>query len=190
MFNRSISEAIGDNADKDSIVIMGSHGSSGFSEIALGSNAQKVVRDIKNPVYVLKNEVSDFHPKKIVYASSFDEEKMNETLNSVRNICDSYGAELHLLYVNTPSNFRDTASIMRSIQDVAQTYGVDKSRIHVYNHYMVEYGITDFVKNEKFDLIAVPTHGYQGVMRIINFGIVEALVNHVDVPLVSFNINN
>jgi nucleotide-binding universal stress UspA family protein len=50
------------NAKKHNVdlVVMGSHGASGFQEMFVGSNTEKVVRNSDVPVLVIKKEEEDF----------------------------------------------------------------------------------------------------------------------------------
>ena len=49
------------NAD---LIVMGSHGTSGFSKVFIGSNTEKIVRLADSPVLTIKNEIEDFVIKK------------------------------------------------------------------------------------------------------------------------------
>lgn len=43
---------------------------------------------------------------------------------------------------------------------------------------------------EKFDLIAMPTHGRKGLAHFFNGSIGEDVVNHSDLPVMTFKIGN
>ena len=49
------------------LIVMGSHGVSGFEEMFIGSNTEKVVRSSEIPVLVIKNEVPTFEVKNMVF---------------------------------------------------------------------------------------------------------------------------
>ena len=55
-------DGIMDNAKKHNVdlVVMGSHGASGFHEMFVGSNAEKVARNSEIPVLVIKKEEENF----------------------------------------------------------------------------------------------------------------------------------
>lgn len=90
------------------MVVMGSQGASGLKEFLLGSNTQKVVRMSPAPVLVIKENLpKDFQVKKMVFASDFREEVMDQFKVFVE-IARVLEAKLSLLFVNTPSNFTDT----------------------------------------------------------------------------------
>lgn len=187
VYNTSIVEAIQENAETDSIIVMGSHGSSGFKEVTIGSNAQKVVRELKQPVLIIKESLSDFDPKNVVYASNFEESDLNNSLADAAKLAGIYGAQLNLLYINTPSNFKDSNSIQERINSVVKEYGLSNCSIYIFNHYTVDFGIHDFLKNGNYDLLIMPSHGYTGIQRFISFGVVEGMVNHIDIPILKYS---
>ena len=65
------------------LIIMGSHGATGFKEMFIGSNAEKVVRTSEIPVLVIKNEHNVFEGNKIVVASSDVLEAIGPMLESI-----------------------------------------------------------------------------------------------------------
>jgi len=42
------------------LIVMGSHGTSDFSEVFIGYNTEKIVRLADSPVLTIKNEIDDF----------------------------------------------------------------------------------------------------------------------------------
>ena len=59
---------------KIDLIVMGSHGVSGFKEMFIGSNTEKVVRTSDVPVLVIKNYHKKFRIKNFIYASDFSNE--------------------------------------------------------------------------------------------------------------------
>ena len=55
------------------LIVMGSHGASGFQEMFIGSNTEKVVRNSNVPVLVIKHEDENFSADKFVFASDFSD---------------------------------------------------------------------------------------------------------------------
>ncbi|MEH6406601.1 MAG: universal stress protein, partial [Leeuwenhoekiella sp.] len=91
-------------------IIMGSHGTSGIEELFIGSNTEKVVRHSEIPVFVIKNEMGDFHIKNFVFATDFQSDNI-DALNQAIKFTKAEEAQLHILYVNTPNRFKTTAEI-------------------------------------------------------------------------------
>jgi len=167
------------------LIIMGSHGASGISEIILGSNAQKVVRNAKCPVLILKNELkSDW--KNIVYASSFDEDEVNKNIPKAGNLAKWFDAKLNFLFVNTPGYFEDNETTLEKMKLACQLFPAAKK--HIYNDFSIEDGVLAFSRFNNMDAIVITTHGYKALRRLLNNNIVEHLVNHCNIPIISINL--
>ena len=78
------------------LIVMGSHGASGFKEMFVGSNAEKVVRTSDIPVLVIKNEHTSFNVKNFVFASDFKNDN-KETYKQATDFASAFGSKIHLL---------------------------------------------------------------------------------------------
>lgn len=169
------------------IIIMGSHGSSGFKEMFIGSNTEKVVRTAEVPVLVIKNHHDDFRIDNFVFASDFKNDN-TETFKQAAKLAQSLDAKIHLLFVNTASNFTTTAAAKARILDFIKDTEFDNYTISIYNDETVEKGILNFSHIIGADLIGISTHGRQGIAHFFNGSITEDLVNHSKRPVVTFKI--
>ena len=173
--------------NKISIVIMGSHGSTGIREVFIGSIAEKVVRHSEIPVMVVKKDHSNFSVKQIVFASDFKKESKH-TYKEVIEIAKLFKAKIHLLMVNTPTNFKTTSEANKRIQEFVKGIAFKNFTINIYNDESIEAGILNFAGEIKADLIGISTHGRQGLSHFINGSLSEDLVNHATRPVVTFKI--
>ena len=89
------------------LIVMGSHGISGFSKVFIGSNTEKVVRLADSPVLTIKNEIEDFGVKNMVFASNFFEES-HTVFKKIKFFADLYKTHIYLLKVITPKEFEPT----------------------------------------------------------------------------------
>jgi hypothetical protein len=169
------------------IIIMGSHGASGFKEMFIGSNAEKVVRNSEVPVLIIKKDVGDFNVDKFVFASDFSDE-IKKPFSKVVEFANKFGSELQLTMINTPSSFKPTHIAEEIIMNFISNFKVEKYSINVYNDVNVESGILNFANHKNADLIGVCTHGRKGIAHFFNGSISEDLVNHSIRPIVTFKI--
>ena len=58
----------------------------------------------------------------------------------------------------------------------------------IYNDLTVEKGILQFANDAEADIIGMGTHGRKGVSHFFNGSISEDLVNHTNMPIVTFKI--
>lgn len=169
------------------LIIMGSHGASGFREMFIGSNTEKVVRTSNIPVLVIKKDEGEFSPQKFVFASDFSEE-IRKPFGQVVDFANTFDMELDLVYINTPNDFKSTHAAMKTMQEFAAGFSINNVDLHIYNDVNVEKGILHFANHINADMIGMCTHGRQGLAHFFNGSISEDLVNHSMKPVVTFKI--
>jgi nucleotide-binding universal stress UspA family protein len=169
------------------LVIMGSNGASGFREILIGSNTEKVVRTSDTPVLVVKNEHITFQVNDFVFASDFKEES-TKTYEKAIKFAKTLGAKIHLLMVVTPAKFITTRNAQNRIEKFANSFDFSNYTIRIYNDISIEKGIINFSQYLNADLIGMSTHGRQGISHFFNGSISEDLVNHAKRPVITFKI--
>jgi len=170
------------------LIVMGSHGASGFREMFIGSNTEKVVRSSNIPVLVIKREEQNFTASDFVFASDFAEE-IKKPFAKVVEFANDFNAKLHLVFINTPNDFRSTHSAEKTIRNFAAGFNITNGYdAHVYNDVNVEKGILHFANSINADLIGMCTHGRKGLSHFFNGSISEDLVNHSARPVITFKI--
>lgn len=169
------------------LVVMGSKGATGLSEMLIGSNTEKVVRKSPIPVLVIKEEMPIFSPNKILFASDFDPESIS-SLQKLEIFNAVFNARIEVLRVNTINNFETSLESEDKIQKFIDKAGVPVAAKHIYNDESVERGVLNFAKAHNFDLIALTTHGRSGLSHLFNGSIGEDLANHAMRPVITFKV--
>ena len=169
------------------LIVMGSHGASGFQEMFIGSNTEKVVRNSNVPVLVIKREEDNFNASKFVFTSDFSEE-IKKPFEKVVEFANKFNAHLHLVNVNTPNNFKSTKVAQKQMDEFVAEFKIDNYSTHIYNDVNVEKGILHFAKSIDADIIGMSTHGRKGLSHFFNGSISEDLVNHAKRPVITFKI--
>ncbi len=169
------------------LVVMGSHGASGFKEMFIGSNAEKVVRNSDVPVLIVKNEIENFNIKNFVFASDFSEE-IKIPFKKVIAFANALGAHLNLVMINTPNSFKSSLVAQEIMTAFLKDFTIENYTTHQFNDANVEKGILNFAKSIDADLIGLCTHGRKGLAHFFNGSISEDLVNHAIKPVVTFKV--
>ncbi|MXN92165.1 universal stress protein [Flavobacterium sp. Sd200] len=170
------------------LIVMGSHGASGFHEMFIGSNTEKVVRVSEVPVLVIKKEEGAFNPEKFVFASNFTSE-IKKPFAKVVDFANSFKSKLQLVYINTPNDFKSTHAAEKIIHDFVAGFTIENGYTsHIYNDVNIEKGVLHFANSINADLIGICTHGRQGIAHFFNGSVSEDLVNHAVRPVVTFKI--
>ncbi|RZJ29753.1 MAG: universal stress protein [Flavobacterium sp.] len=168
-------------------IVMGSHGATGFHEMMIGSNTEKVVRTSDIPVLVIKNDTPDFKADNFVFASDFSEE-IKKPFQKIIGLAELFNADLKLVMINTPNSFKPTHVAERMISDFVSGLSIKNYSTHIYNDSNVEKGILNFANSVNADLIGMCTHGRTGFSHFFNGSTTEDLVNHAVRPVVTFKI--
>jgi nucleotide-binding universal stress UspA family protein len=74
------------------------------------------------------------------------------------------------------------------LQDFAKRFLFKNFTTHVFNDLYEEDGIINFAHHMKADMIVMGTHGRKGLAHVLSGSLAEDVVNHVDVPIWSYNI--
>jgi nucleotide-binding universal stress UspA family protein len=166
---------------------MGSHGASGFKEMFIGSNAEKVVRNSEVPVLIIKKHHPDFKVTDFVFASDFTDE-IKKPFEKAVEFANKFDSTLHLVMITTPNNFKSTPISQEIMRSFAANFKINKFQTHIYNETNVEKGILNFADSVHADLIGMSTHGRKGLSHFFNGSISEDLVNHSTLPVITFKI--
>lgn len=173
------------NAD---LIIMGSKGHSNFKEIRIGSNTEKVVRTSTTPVIVVKKDIKKFKMKNLVFASSFKNEDKKEVFSKFLDFANIFNSKIHLLKVNTASNFESTHDAKEKITEFIKEYKLPKHTINIYNDVTIEKGILNFSRDINADLIALSTHGRSGLSHLINASVTRKLSKKALKPMLTIKV--
>lgn len=185
-----IYDSIAEHAAKNEmdLIVMGTHGSSGFvNDLFVGTNTEKVVRLADMPVLAIKHKLDPVEFKSIVFASNFYSEN-DQAFEQVKLIAELFDAKLHLLKVVTRSDFETTDKSFKMMDDFAEKNGVTNYSKNIYNANSPEEGILSFAASCKADMIALATHGRTGLAHLINGSLAEDVVNHATLPILSVKI--
>jgi nucleotide-binding universal stress UspA family protein len=173
---------------KADMIVMGTHGTGGFNEALIGSNAERVVRDAAVPVLSVKEPREKITIDTIVFATDFSEET-DLVFPYVKNFADIFNARIRLVKVlSSPSRTAQQDMQEETERIKNEEPGKDYS-VTFYYHSGKETGIRHFAQAIEADLIALGTHGRHGLARFFMGSVAESLVNHSPLPVLTINIH-
>jgi nucleotide-binding universal stress UspA family protein len=169
-------------------IVTGSSGTRGGVRELLGSNVEKIVRKADVPVIVVKDEEVSFPFNDIVFVSDFLQD-VSEAFKQVISIAEKCGAHLHLLRVNTQTDFNSIEQGLNPIKEFLKKFpDLDNFSMNVYNEPDVETGINNFLKYKDADLIAMCTSGRTGFLSLFSKSIAEGVTNHSELPVMTIKV--
>ena len=166
-------------------IVTGSSGTRGGIRELMGSNVEKIVRKADVPVVVVKDEEVSFPFKDIVFVSDFLQD-VSDAFKQVISIAEKCGAHIHLLRVNTQTDFNSIEQGLDPIKEFLKKFpDLDNFSMNVYNEQDVETGINNFLRYKNADLIAMCTHGRTGFLTLFSKSIAEGVTNHSELPVMT-----
>lgn len=170
---------------KADLVVMGTEGNTSVSHVLVGSNTEKVVRRSSCPVISVNRNATFESLKSIVWATSLKSEDL-EIPTLLRELVNEAGLTVHLLRVNTPGLFMSDAITKDKLKSVADYLKLKNYTINVYNDFEETGGIIRFAASVNADLIALSTHGREGLAHLIRGSIAENVINHTKRPVMTY----
>jgi K+-sensing histidine kinase KdpD len=138
-------------------------------------------------VLVIKNDHPVFEINDFVFATDFSEE-CRPSFSEAQKFAKNVDAKMHLLFVNTPGDFKTTADANTIMKNFVKGMGAENYTLNVYNDNSIEKGILQFAKDKNAQLIGMSTHGRKGISHFFNGSVSEDLVNHANMPVITFKI--
>jgi len=172
---------------KIDLIIMGTHGASGYKELFVGSNAQRIVTLSTVPVLTMQNKKSKSEFKNILIPidnSLHSREKVNLAIQ----IAKLFGAKIHILGLevsNDGSGVREievrTASVEKIITAEKLSY-----KTTIVSKGNLSKAAMKYATENKCDLIVINT-GHESKSSGIFLGtFAQQIVNHSTIPVLSF----
>ena len=106
---------------KIDLVVMGTQGATGLKEFFVGSNTEKIVRRSAVPVLAVEKQVKASSIKNIVFPNTLGEDQEELTLK-VKALQDFFKAKLHIVYINTPANFKPDGQTIPHLKSFAKRF--------------------------------------------------------------------
>jgi len=172
------------------LIVMGSHGVTGFSDVFIGSNTEKVVRTSEIPVLVIKEKMKDFNIKRAIFVTDLELES-SEAYVKTRDFLLNFECKLELLYIKLPEYFQSTDEINEKYSKFLNATGLnelDFPTINYYDEYSLESGVFNYCKKNDTDVIIIPTHGRRGLSHFFYGSFGEDIANHSNIPVITIKI--
>ncbi len=169
------------------LVVMGSHGTGGLSELFVGSNTEKVVRTSDLPVIVIKKPHDEFSINKMVLATDLSKESI-PVYKKAKAFAELFSASLEVVYINSSgANFMGFDDVEKRIESFKKELG-QEINVNFYNHHSVERGILNYCFEKDADLLVIPTHGRKGLAHFVVGSLAENVSNHAKIPVMTIKL--
>jgi len=182
-------------SEEHDIIIMSTHGRTGFSRFLLGSVAEKVLRMSKIPVMVVENEsdVGDF--KNILVTTDFSENAVAAYPKALE-LAKKTGGSVDILHILSFDQFEDdeTDPSIKKIREQRMNL-IEKEHFHELGDKVSSYtlvsddspheAILKYTKSTPYNLIIMSTVGKTGINYLMMGSTTANVVRHVETAVLS-----
>lgn len=168
------------------MIVMGTHGTSGFEEFLIGSNAFRVVSHAPCPVLTFRNDFKRKRLSRIVIPIDVTP-KTRKKIPIVADIASCCGAQVHVLGVHESS---DDVIVRRveNYMDQAVSY-LEQAGVKVIKSMRKGDNITnstiEYAREVDADLIAIMTNQTQSSKHLFMGSYAQQMVNSSSLPVLS-----
>lgn len=185
-YKKILSLAKRTNAD---IIVMGTHGVSGFREFAMGSNTFKVVSESTCPVLSIQKHTKQAGFKEILLPFR-DKPHSRESVDYAINMAKIYGATLHILgisYDPVSAGVKKIPLEADQIKRIAEKQGIKCTVEVVKGNYVAKF-IFNHAKKVKANLIVLMADlDRMSISEYIAGPVIQQIVNHSTIPVLSIH---
>lgn len=172
--------------DKTDLIIMGTHGISGFEEFWLGSNAYRVVSKAPCPVLTVGSGFKKKAIRKIVLPIDAHRET-RQKLPFTAEMAKEFGAEVHVVDVRS-TNRADIKKRLKNYSDQAMTYlkdrGIKGVRGSKHGSNVADITIA-YAVHTGADLISIVSNQRGTPVNMHLSTTAQQMVNHSPIPILS-----
>jgi len=168
------------------LIIMGTHGISGFQEMWLGSNAYRVVSTSPCPVLTVRPQFEFKGLKKIVMPIDITE-TTRQKIKITMNIAKTFDSEVIVLGVRETDLPAVVEKINKYVEQVCDA--LEKAEIKFSKNFIKCENITDctieYAKTNNANLICIMTEQPTSFWDVILGKYAQQMVNHSPIPVLS-----
>ena len=189
--------AIADAAKNFDLVILTTHGRTGFSRFLMGSVAEKALRLTHTPILVVEEKSAIKPIQNILVTTDFSENSFKAFAHAVE-ICQETNAKIELVNILMREGF-DTDAVIeadvklreKELATIADKYFADVRKYVNYRIIVTFKSVHDAIvhetKDNKFDLVVIATIGRTGLDYLMLGSTAASVVRHVSAPVLSVN---
>ena len=171
---------------KIDLIVMGTHGASGYKEYFIGSNAQRVVTLSEIPVLTIQKLNHHLGFKNILIPID-NSLHSRQKINLAIVFAEIFQAHIHLIGLpesETTLELNKFKIKLKSVEDIIESDGLSYTTTIVHGNSLAKAAI-DYSKQHSCDLIVINTGHESKITGIFLGAFAQQIVNHSDIPVLS-----
>ena len=166
------------------LIVMGTKGASGLTEIFLGSVAGKVINDASCPVIIVPEESQKTTYQRIVYATSLIADDKG-VLNYLKGLAKDFKAKLECIHIEkdaeTSSKFEEFAQDYKN--ENTENQSIEFKIVSKKEDEKVEDTLLNYIETNPLTLLVMLRRERDFVQRLFGYSVTTRMAHHAESPL-------
>lgn len=174
------------------MIVMGTHGASGFEEFFIGSNASRIIRSATCPVVTVRNAQNDGHFNKILLPLDVTKETKEKVAKAIE-LAHNFHAKLILVSVLSSDVSSQKDYLTAQLEGVAtyiKNHNIEVETNLIESSEDIAKAVISFAKEVEADFICIMTQQEKSLTEYFVGSVAEAMVNHSHIPVLSIRPSN
>ncbi|AFM06174.1 universal stress protein UspA-like protein [Bernardetia litoralis DSM 6794] len=166
------------------LIVMGTKGASGMTEVFLGSVAAKIINDATCPVVIVPQESEKETYERIVYATALIADDKG-TLNYLKGLATDFKAKLECIHVeeNAETNTKFETFARNYNEEGTNNQYVDFKTISKKEEQKTEDVLLDYVQENPLTLLVMLRRERDFLQRLFGHSVTNKMAYHSESPL-------
>jgi nucleotide-binding universal stress UspA family protein len=172
---------------KADLIVMGTKGTSGISEILVGTNTASVIEDTSCPVMAIPEQATYREIKHILYATDYQAAE-DTSISQLAEFAALFGASILLLHVagNTPQPKNQDQLISEYTEKIKARVAYPQLSFRLEQSPDILNGLNNTIQSMNIDLVAMTTRKRNVYENFFNGSITKKMAYHTHIPLLAF----
>jgi nucleotide-binding universal stress UspA family protein len=172
---------------EDALIVLSTHGQSGFEELFIGGHAYKITSHSKNPVITVRRSKIPSNIDKIVLPLDITFQTREKVPYTIK-MAKLFHSEIHVVSVRLSNLKGIERKLHRYVKEVAAY--IDKQKIPFTVRHLLGDNLTDitldYANSINADLISIMTEQEKSVSNLLLGSYAHQMINKASIPVLSF----
>jgi nucleotide-binding universal stress UspA family protein len=169
------------------LIVLSTHGASGFEELFIGGNAYKITSHSKNPVITVRRGRIPANIDRIVLPLDFTFQTREKVPYTVE-LAKMFGSEIHLLTISL-SKIESTEKLLhqyaKQVTDYLDNHKTSYKVEHLHGGNLTDLTL-DYSRSVNADLISIMTEQEKSLSNLLLGNYAHQFINKAFIPVLSF----
>lgn len=171
----------------DSIIILSTHGKSGFEELFIGSNAYKIVAASRKPVISVRNFKGIKNIDRIVLPLDITLQT-REKVAPTAKLAKMFNSEVHIVTLASTKSKNVEKKLRNYSEQVAEfmkKHVIPHKIAHLYGSNLTDITL-EYAKSINADLICIMTEQEKSLSNLLLGNYAHQMINKAEIPVLSY----